>query len=82
MCRRFALFDDAQQVADNLGYPIASGATFPPRRYTEVKDRDTLKQHLRPISPSQLVIYAVSMAVNDATADCQNLLAPFEDIEE
>ncbi|MEL7968033.1 SOS response-associated peptidase [Vreelandella neptunia] len=221
MCRRFALFDGAQHVADSLGYPIASGATFPPGRYnispggpivaiaatdgepevttlqwsfkprwapedaprthvaraeslassrfwkgafarhrclvpvngwfewqhegdlkrpfyfreassrllllagvftkqadgemgcaivtqpaqgvakrvhsrmpvvvaagadawldTEVKDRDTLKQHLRPISPSQLVVYAVSMAVNDAAADGQNLLTLFEDISE
>ena len=33
MCGRFALYDDPRQVAESFGYPLASGATFPPARY-------------------------------------------------
>lgn len=70
----------AKRVHSRMPVVVAAGADA--WLDMEVKDRDTLKQHLRPISPSQLVVYAVSMAVNDATADGQNLLTPFEDIEE
>lgn len=33
MCRSFALFDDVADVTSLTGYPLDSGATFPPPHF-------------------------------------------------
>jgi len=68
----------AKQIHSRMPVVVAAGADawLDP----EVQDRDTLKQQLKPLHPSQLAVYEVGQAVNDATADGQHLLAPAEGV--
>ncbi len=70
----------AKRIHSRMPVVVAAGADawLDP----EVRDRDTLKKHLKPLPPWQLVSYPVSSAVNDAAAEGQGLLASVEGVEE